>query len=408
MTTPLRDPTSVPAAPRGFRALLASTAVSSVGDGALTAALPLLAAYLTRDPVGVAAVSAASGLPWFVVGPFAGVWVDRLSRRLVLVVADVLRALALVVLVVLLLTGTASIPALCVVAFLLVSGQTFFDSAAQAVIPQVIGRDPVVLGKANGRLYSTQTVGESLAGPPVGGALFGVFPWLPFAVDAASFVASAGFVAALPASPAPDGGRRSGVLASLVEGFRYLFGAKRLLVLAVGLTAYNVAFNLANATLVLFAQDQLGVTNAGFGLLLVAMSVGAVLIGLRSGWVLERLGVAGSVVASTLGQAVAWIGVAFSSTPWTAGAALAIAGATSTLVTVAVVSERQSTVPDELLGRVTSAFRLIGNGFAPLGGVAGGLLAAAVNLRTPMLAAAAFLVLAGASLMVALRAFAQR
>ncbi|MFN8079906.1 MAG: MFS transporter [Kineosporiaceae bacterium] len=339
---------------------------------------------------------------------FAGVWVDRLPRRLVLVVADVARALALAVLVALLLTGTASIPALCVVAFVLVSGQTFFDSAAQAVIPQVIGRDSAVLGKANGRLYATQTVGESLAGPPLGGALFGVFPWLPFVVDAASFGASAAFVAALPAVPAPEGSRRAGVFVSLVEGFRYLFASRRLLVLAVGLTVYNVAFNLANATLVLFAQEHLGVTNAGFGLLLVAMSVGAALIGLRSGWILQRLGVAGAVVASTLGQAVAWTGVAFSSTPWTAGVAMAIAGATSTLATVAVVSERQSTVPDELLGRVTSAFRLIGNGFAPLGGMAGGLLAAAVNLRAPLLAAAAFLVLAGIALAIALKALARR
>jgi MFS family permease len=384
--------------------LLASTAVSSVGDGALAAALPLLAAYLTRDPVGVAAVSAASGLPWFLVGPFAGVWVDRLPRRLVLVVADVLRAAALAVLVGLLLTDAASIPALCVVAFLLVSGQTFFDSAVQAVIPHVVGRDQAALGKANGRLYSTQTVGSSLAGPPLGGTLFGLAPWLPFALDAASFAASAGFVAALPASPAPAGGRRSGVLSSLAEGFRYLFRARRLLTLAVGLTIYNVAFNLANATLVLFAQEHLGVTDAGFGAMLAAMSVGAILIGLRSGWLLQRLGVAGAVVGSVLGQAAAWAGVAFSSTPWLAGAALAVAGATSTLVTVAVVSERQSTVPDELIGRVTSAFRLIGNGFAPLGGLAGGLIAASVNLRAPLLTACGVLVIAGASLAVVLKA----
>lgn len=391
--------------PRGFHALWASMAVSSVGDGALAAAMPLLAAYLTRDPIGVAAVSVGTSLPWFVVGVFAGAWVDRLPRRRVLVVADVVRATALIALVALVVLGHATIPALALLAFLLTSGQVFFDAAAQAALPQVLGRETAVLGKANGRLFATQTVGASLAGPPIGGAVFAVAPWAPFAIDAASFAASAGFVLGVPRAPAPAGGDRLSIRQSVREGFAYLFASRRLLTLAVALTAFNVGFNLADATLVLFAQENLGVTDGAFGLLLAAMSGGAIVVGALSSRILKRWGTSGAVVASGLLQAAAWAILAFASNVWVAGAALAVAGAASTLVTVAAVSERQSIVPDELLGRVTSAFRLIGNGFAPLGGVAGGLLATAAGLRAPMLAAAAGLSVAFAC--VALLLFAK-
>ncbi len=389
--------------PRAFGALWASMAVSSIGDGALTAAMPLLAAYLTRDPLGVAVVSVATSLPWFLVGVFAGAWVDRLPRRAVMVVADVVRAVALVALVVLIALGLASIPALAVLAFLLTSGQVFFDAAAQAALPQVLGRDAAVLGKANGRLFATQTIGATLAGPPIGGAVFGVAPWAPFAIDAASFAASAGLVAGVPRAPAPEGGDRLSIRESIREGFAYLLHSRRLLTLSVALTAFNVAFNLADATLVLYAQEYLGVTDGPFGVLLASMSAGAVIVGAGASRLLKLLGVGGAVVVAGLAQAIAWAALAGASSVWVAGIALAFAGASSTLVTVAVVSERQATVPDHLLGRVTSAFRLIGNGFAPLGGVAGGLVASSAGLRAPMLLAAAGLPIAFVLIGAALR-----
>ncbi len=392
MTAPAQDDSRTAARlPRAFHALWASMAVSSVGDGALTAAMPLLAAYLTRDPIGVAVVSVGASLPWFVVGVFAGAWVDRLPRRSVMIVSDAARAVALAVLVALILAGSASIPLLAVVAFLLTSGQVFFDAAAQAALPQVLGRDTAVLGKANGRLFATQTVGATLAGPPIGGAVFGVAPWAPFALDAASFVASAGFVLGVPRVDGPDAGSRLSIRASVREGFAHLFASRTLVTLACALTAYNVCFNLASATLVLYAQEQLGVTGGMFGLLLASMSSGAIAISLICGRILARIGTGGAVVSSLAVQCMGWAGLALASSVWVAGLCLGGVGAASTLVTVAVVSERQAMVPDALLGRVTSAFRLIGNGIAPLGAVAGGLLAAGAGLGAPLIAAPALL-----------------
>lgn len=396
-------PDDVPRPARGLHALWASIGVSSIGDGALVAAMPLLAAHLTRSPLAVAAVGAAAALPWFLVGAVAGAWVDRLARRSVLVAAEALRAVALGLLAVATATGHTSIAQLALVAFAVTAGQCFFDAAAQAVLPQVLPRESTTLTKVNGHLYATQTVGTKLAGPPIGGALFGVSPWAPFAVDAASFVASALSVLGVPAAPAPRGSGATGIALSVREGFAYLFASRRLVALATALTAYNLAFNLADSTLVLYAQVHLGVTDGPFGLLLAAMSIGAVLVGLRASQLLDRLGVPGSVVASAVGQALAWFAVAATGSLWVAAGAMVLVGASSTLVTVAVVSERQLTVPDALLGRVTAAFRVIGNGFAPLGGLAGGLIAAVWGLRAPLMLAPVLLVVVFVGLAVTAR-----
>lgn len=386
----------------GFRMLWSSAAISSVGDGAFVVAAPLLAAFLTRDPIAVALVSAAAAAPWFMVGIWSGAVVDRLPRRPVLILSDVVRAVALVVLVVLIATDTVSTAALALVSFVVISGKVFFDAAAQATLPHVVGRGSVELTRANGRLYAGETVGQTLVGPPLGGATFGLAPWAPFVLDAASFGASAAFIARVPAAPPPATDPAQTVTAAVREGFAYLLRSRRLLTLSLSLTAYNVAYNLAAATVVLFAQDRLGVTNLGYGLLIAASAAGAVAVGWGASAIVSRLSTGGAVLASGVVQAGAWVVLALVPPLWVAGAAFALLGGASTLVTVAVVSARQQTVPDHLLGRVVSAFRLLGNGIAPIGAVAGGLLASAEGLVAPLVVAPVFLLLALLALAVPL------
>lgn len=387
---------------RGFALLWSSASVSSVGDGAFTVAVPLLAAFLTGDPLTVAVVSAASAAPWFLVSFWSGAIVDRLPRRAVMVAADLMRAASLVALVVLLVLHVASPWVLAVVAFLVISGKCFFDPAAQAMLPHVVGRQGDTLTKANGRLFAGETVGQSLIGPPLGGYAFAVAPWLPFAVDAVSFSASAGLVSAVRKVPAPEVPERQGVRAAVREGFAYLFRNHELVVLALCLTVFNVGYNLAYATLVLFAKQSLGVNSFGFGVLIAASAIGAAIVGWVATPIVRRFGTGRSVIGAGLVQAVGWGIIAASPSAWVAWVGFVLLGAASTLVTVAVVSARQQIVPDHLLGRVVSAFRLIGNGVAPLGSVAGGLVAAGVGLRAPLLVAPALLVVALLSLAIPL------
>jgi MFS family permease len=377
-------------AKRGFAALWGSAVVSSVGDGAYVVAAPLLAAFLTRDPLGVAVVSAAAAAPWFLVGFWAGVIVDRFPRRTVLAISELVRAIGLALLGVLVVIDHATIPLLAATSFLVVTGQCFSDPAAQALVPHVVGRSEALLTKANGRLYSGETVGRTLVGPPVGGLTYSVAPWAPFALDAASFAISAALVARIAPTPSPEAARERGIAGAVREGFVYLLRDRGLVLLAFTSAAYNVTHNMAAATLVLFVTTDLGLTDFGFGLLIAAGAVGAIVAGWISSSFLRVLTLKGAVIVSCLAQGAAWLLAGSTSSPLIAGAAFVVLGATSTLVTVAVVSARQQLVPDHLLGRVVSAFRLIGNGAAPLGSLLGGVIAAAVGLRAPMLVAAAF------------------
>lgn len=378
---------------RGVGPLLASTAISVTGDGAFIAAAPLLAASLTRNPVAVSTVTAAFYLPWLLTGLLAGVLVDRWPRRPVLVAADLVRAVILTMLAALVFVRAANVLFLVTVVLLVGIAQCFFDSAAQATIPAVVGRDKEALTHTNGRFWALDTVGRSLIGPPLGSTTFALNKTLPFLGDALSFLASAVLVSRLPRVPASDG-PREGLLTAVREGLQHLTHTRDLRALAFSMGAYNFGYNLAIATFVLYAKDVLRVADAGYGVLLAAMAVGGVIAGWRAASLTRRLSYRQVQAAALLVQGLAWAGVALAPNAVVVGVLFAFLGAGSSLASVAVGSARQALTPDKLLGRVVSAFRLFGLGAAGLGALAGGFVADWQGLRAPLLVAAALLILA--------------
>lgn len=390
MTQPVNDqqPTER-ARPGHLGRLLASTGVSIAGQGMVTAAVPLLAASLTRDPFAVSVVAAATYAAWLVVGLPAGTLVDRWPRRLTMVVADIVRAALLAGLSVGLLAHKLTLPALVVVVFLIGAAGCFFEPAAQASIPNLVGRYKHRLASANSRIWTLDILGRSLIGPPVGAALFAIGTVLPFGANAVTFLVSAVLLSGLrqlgrPASDAEP----MPVRHSLVEGVRYLAKHPELRALTVGMGAYNLAYNTAFATLVLFAQDRLHLDDRGFGFLLSMLAVG----GLMGGWLAPRVNrwlTARRVYAvGLLLQAVAWLMVVLVARPLVSGVALVILGFASMIVTVVGGTARQSLTPDRLLGRISAGARVIGIGTAAIGALMGGSIARAMSLPSAFYTAA--------------------
>jgi MFS family permease len=380
---------------RGLGLLLASTGVSVTGDGMLLAAAPLMAAALSRDPLAVASVSAAGYAAWLLVGLPAGALVDRWNRRTVMVVSDLGRAAVLFAFVLLVVSDNATI-------FLVGVGSCFFDPAAQAVIPAIVGRDKERLSQANGRLWAIDTFGRSLAGPPAGAALFGAARVLPFGLDAGTFLLSAALVSRLPAPPAKPAIQHAPMLRSIKAGMAHLVRHPELRTVTLGMASYNLGYNVAFATLVLYAQDVLNLGTVGFGLLIATGALG----GIAGGWLAPRINAAlsaRSAYAVTLGvQGAAWLTVLLAGNAWVAGVALLFVGIASTTGSVVGGSTRQLHTPDEMLGRVVSSTRLFGIGSAALGSVLGGVVADAGGLGAPFIAAACLLALASLAF-VALR-----
>jgi MFS family permease len=374
--------------------LLASTAISVTGDGAFIAAAPLLAASLTRDPFAIATVTAAMYVPWLLVGLLAGALVDIWPRRRVMVTADLVRGGLLAVLALLVQTQHIAMWGLVLVVFTVGVAQCFFDAAAQASIPILVGRDKDALTRVNGRYWALDTMGRGLVGPPAGSISFAAVRALPFFGDAVSFIASAVLVRRLPDEVAVPSRRLEGVLASVRTGLRHLWRTPDLRVLALSMGAYNFGYNMAFATFVLFARDLLDIGTGMYGVLLATAAIGGVVAGWRAQPWTARLSYRQIQAVAHALQATAWLGIAVLHSVGPAVVLLFVLGAGSTLASVAVGSARQALTPDPLLGRVVSAFRLFGLGAAGVGALVGGAVADAVGLRAPLFSAAALLAVA--------------
>ena len=183
---------------RDYWRLWWANAISSTGDGAFVAALPLLAVTITRDPRLVSVVTAATFLPWLLLSLPAGAVVDRYDRATLMWRAQAVQAAVVAAIAVLIVFHEADIEVLAAGGLLLGSAEVIFSNAAQSILPALV--PPELLPKANGSQQVSLTVGESFLGPPAGSLLFAAAAALPFGLDAASFAGSA----ALLAAPAQD------------------------------------------------------------------------------------------------------------------------------------------------------------------------------------------------------------
>ena len=181
---------------RNFWSLWTASGISGLGDGIRLAALPLLAARITRDPVGVAMVTLAGQLPWMLFTLISGALVDRADRKRAMWQVDLGRTLVVGFIAFVASTGGATIPLLCVAAFLLGTGETVFDNASQAILQFLVDRTQ--FERANSRLQMVQTLSWEFLGPPVGAFFFTVAAGLPFAIDATSFFVAAALVYLIP------------------------------------------------------------------------------------------------------------------------------------------------------------------------------------------------------------------
>lgn len=373
---------------RPFYLLWTSTAVSNVGDGIALVVLPLLAATLTRDPVLIAGVATAQRLPWLFFTLISGVVVDRVDRRQLQAWTNGFRAVVLGLLMLGVGLGWVSIYWIFVVAFLLGVAETLFDNAAFALLPAVVQQDE--LERANSRIYTTQTIANEFVGPPTGGTLFALAAVLPLGLNAICYALAATLVGLLPGSfrarrdthAMPSTTARV-IWQEIAEGMRWFWGHRLLHLLGVKAAFEHGCWAATNALLVLVAQERLGMDAAGYGLLLAAGAIGGVIGGIMAGWLIRRLGAGSAVLLNLIIQSVAFAGIALSTNPFVVALMLVGISFTGSIGGIVGISFRQAVIPDALLGRVISAFRMYALGGMALGALIGGLLARGFGLLTP-------------------------
>lgn len=367
-----------------YRNLWMASTVSNLGDGVTLVAGPLLAASLTRDPVLVAGLAFAQRLPWLLFSLVSGALVDRLDRRRLMATVDVFRTVVVGFLGFAVLVDIASIPLMYAVFFLLGTAETLFDTASVSVLPAVVPRES--LERANGRLFGAQIVANELAGPPLGGFLFAAFAAVPFLLDAGSFAAAAALVLVMRGRFKVERAEEASpttLWAEISEGLGWLWNNRLLRTLAMALGIMNLTSTAVISIMVLFAQERLGLGSGGYGLLMSSTAIGGVAGSLAAERITGWLGAGMTMRAGLLIEAATSGVIALAHNPFVVGAMLALFGFHAIIWNVITISLRQTLIPEQLLGRVNSAYRLLGLGGMSLGALLGGLIARNFGLAAP-------------------------
>lgn len=368
---------------RNFRLLWAATAVSNIGDGMRLIALPLLATSVTTDPRLIAGVVVADRVPTLLFILPSGAWADRLDRRQLRMRLDAARAMVMLALVGFVVTDRISIIVIYAVAIVLASAETVVDTSSSALVPAMVEKSE--LERAYGLLSSTELATNGLIGPPLAGLLFGLAMVVPFIIDAASFAGAALIMVFVTGTYAPSDGEaaQGSMTHGIIEGFHWFWRHRLLRNLAVVSTALGTVSIISGAIFVLFARETLGLSNFGFGLLLVPGAIGGIagsMLARRLTILPLRIVLSLSIVLSGLAN---WIMSALS-VPVLVGLLIGLDAAAGLVWHVLTVSLRQRIVPNELLGRVGASYRFLIYLGIPFGALAGGFLANAFGIRTTL------------------------
>ncbi|SER89759.1 Predicted arabinose efflux permease, MFS family [Lentzea xinjiangensis] len=363
---------------------------ASCGEGMLLAVVPLLAASITSDPRAVSLATMASQLPWVLLPLLVGVVIDRVRRASLLGLALAVQALACAVMALAVHAGMLSLPVLMVIAFVLVVGQVITEGTRGAMVPSVVSPD--ALDAANSRLLLIDVGVVRFLIPPLAGFLVvwsqPAVGWIAALFTAFAVLLSFRLRAVDGATTKPTGRPRP--LREIRDGLHYLVGNRLLRSITVAVSAASFAWFMGYATLALYVEQILHLDGRGYGLLLACTAVGFAGGAAMASRVIARLGYPVAMRVAVTVEIACKLLIGVVPAHWSLVAVVLVVHSAATFVwNVGSQSSRQRYTPPELLGRVLTSHRALSWGMAPLGAVAGGLVAGALSLEFVWVVAAA-------------------
>ncbi|WP_063807333.1 MFS transporter [Streptomyces caeruleatus] len=413
MTADVREPAPGERLPRGFHLLLIGQTVSLVGSAVTFLALPLTAIdLLGAGPFETGVLLACGRAPYLLCGPVAGVLVDRLPHRVLLMSANTVMAVALATVPIAALTGHVGLPHLYTAATVVGTATVLADVAYLACVPNVV--PPTQLVRAQSRLELGQSIAVAL-GPLLAGWLIGTFsaPTAIFA-DSASFLLATAllpFVAMRPAEYLPahgaarehDDGRRAhgGILSEAAEGALFVLRTARLRAVTLATATLVFCYNAYSAVFLLYLTERLGFSAGASGAAMGIAAAGGIAGALAARSLARGLGLGRVLVASLVLSAIGAVLTPVAAvTGWAALLAVALSHfllwAGQQIYNVHQVPIRYVLTPRVLHGRVNASIRTIVWGLAPLGALLGGACGAWFGTRATLLLSGAAIAFAAA------------
>ncbi|MFJ2029886.1 MFS transporter [Streptosporangium sp. NPDC087985] len=372
---------------RNFTLLFGADTISQFGTQISTLALPLVAVItLQASELDTGLLFAAQTAAFLLVGLPAGVWVDRMRRRRILVNADLVRGVLLASVPIAWWLDVLTLPQLYAVALGMGLATVFFDIAYQSYLPSLIAKDRLMDGNAKLEIVRS-TAG--VAGPGLGGGLIQLITApLAVLVDAVSFLCSALLLWRIDVTEnVPDPTARRGLLKEIGEGLRYVAGHRILRMIAASTAVANLANGMLAAVEMVFLVRMVGLTPGVIGLLVTVGSLGALVGATSVGAVSRRIGSARIIWLSPLLTSPFMLLVPLTAPGWRMGlysVAMFMQTVGVVLYNVGQVSFRQSITPENMLGRMNATMRFVVWGVLPLGGLAGGTLGEIFGARTTL------------------------
>lgn len=382
-----------------FLKLWLGQTISLLGSQVTLLALSLTAVLLLKaTAIEMGFLAAAQTAPSLLFGLVAGVWVDRLRRRSILIAADVGRACVLASIPVTSTFGVLSLWNLYIVAFVAGVLTVFFEVAYQSYLPSLISREHLTEG--NSRLELSRSVTQTV-GPALAGALVQLLT-APIAIiaDAVSFGISAlslGLISTREQTRLSNRAEHA-IWREIADGLRWVLGNPVLRSLTGCAGTFNLFSNAMGAVYVLYATRDLDLAPAVLGVLFAVFGPSSILGIMLARWAPRRLGLGTAITAAVLLFGTGDLLVPLAAGPtilviaMLAGARL-LEGLSIPIYVVNSLSLRQAITPDSLQGRVNATARFVTWGTIPIGALLGGTLGGTIGLRSTLLVAVAGLLL---------------
>lgn len=374
---------------RDFMWLWTAQTVSQLGSEITFLALPLVAILvLDASTFEVAALAVIDWLPFVIFSLAAGVLIDRLPRRVILIAADWGRALALGTIPLAYLLDVLTLGQLYVIGLLVGTLTMFFEISYQSYLPSVVERDE--LGEGNSKLEVSRSAAQ-VAGPGVAGVLVSALT-APYAilVDAISFVVSGLSLSRIERrdeTPARRQEERPRFRTEIGEGLRYTVRNPIQRAFIVFVAPMNLFSNMLFAIYLVYAVRVLDLSPTTIGIIFSLGSIGSLVGALTANRLARTLGIGRSLMAAATVGGLGLLFIPLASgdlvIPFLVIASVAF-GFFVLNYFVTGVSLVQATTPDHLLGRTNASRRFLVQSMIPLGALLGGALGTFIGLRPTM------------------------
>ena len=377
---------------KNLNLLLTASTFSNLADGIAGFAYPWLFSLLTRDPFLISIVSVLVNLPRLIFVLYAGVIADKFNRQKILTYTRLGQVFLTSIFIVLIYLNLDYIPkevqfnepqfeskfliisAAYLLAFMFGLLEVTRDNAAQAFLPQIVSKDN--LPKANGRLFGIEIVTNNFLGTPVGGFLIGFSLITPFIFDTLLLLVSVFFITGIKGEfeRPEDINKDQNTSEMIKEGIEWLKNNTLLKRLAIYTGIANFFGSMQFPIMILFAQELIGLNAIQYSFLAYGAAIGGLVGSQVANKINARLEESRTLLISVALFGIGMFAPYLTTNPFVVAGSFGLSSFGSVLWNVQAVSIRQALIPDNLLGRVNSVYRLLALGLNPIGAIFGGTI----------------------------------